>query len=87
MQGPALLPGGSAYEENYPQRMAELPQIGTMSYNPGINYKVNLFGDRGSVEDFRKNAMGLGKFNTNTTMYRRTPQLGRNPYQEVASSF
>ena len=87
IQGPPLLPGGSAYEENYPQRMAELPQIGTMSYNPGINYKVNLFGDRGSVEDFRKNAMGLGKFNTNTTMYRRTPQLGRNPYQEVASSF
>lgn len=87
IQGPPLLPGGSAYEENYPQRMAELPQIGTMSYNPGINYKVNLFGDRGSVEDFRKNAMGLGKFNTNTTMYRGTPQLGTNPYREVASSF
>jgi hypothetical protein len=31
--------------------------------------------------------MGLGKFNMNTTMYRRAPQAGNNPYDEVASSF
>lgn len=58
-----------------------------MMYNPGVSYKVNLYGDRRDVDSFKQQAMGLGKFNMNTTMYRRAPELGKNPYQEVASSF
>ena len=87
IQGPPLLPGGSAYEDNYPKRMAEIPQIGNTAYNPGIDYKVNLYGNTKDVSNFRQEAMGLGKFNMNTTMYRRAPQAGKNPYDEVASSF
>jgi len=87
IQGPPLLPGGSAYEQDYPRRMDQIPEIGTMRYNPGINYKVNLYGNRNDVDNFRQQAMGLGKFNMNTTMYRRAPQLGKDPYREVASSF
>ena len=87
IQGPPLLPGGSAYEDNYPKRMAEIPQIGDTVYNPGIDYKVNLYGNAKDVSNFRQEAMGLGKFNMNTTMYRRAPQAGKNPYDEVASSF
>jgi hypothetical protein len=87
IQGPPLLPGGSAYEDNYPKRMAEIPQIGSTAYNPGIDYKVNLYGNTKDVSNFRQEAMGLGKFNMNTTMYRRPPQAGKNPYDEVASSF
>ena len=87
IQGPPLLPGGSAYEDNYPKRMSEIPQIGNTVYNPGIDYKVNLYGNTKDVSNFRQEAMGLGKFNMNTTMYRRAPQAGNNPYNEVASSF
>jgi uncharacterized small protein (DUF1192 family) len=87
IQGPPLLPGGSAYEDNYPKRMSEIPQIGNAVYNPGVDYKVNLYGNTKDVSNFRQEAMGLGKFNMNTTMYRRAPQAGNNPYNEVASSF
>jgi uncharacterized protein YdcH (DUF465 family) len=87
IQGPPLLPGGSAYEDDYPKRLAEIPQIGRMAYNPNIDYKVNLYGNIKDVSNFREQAMGLGKFNMNTTMYRRSPQAGKDPYAEIASSF
>jgi len=87
MQGPPLLPGGSSYENDYPRRLSEIPQIGRTNYNPNIDYKVNLYGSSKDVSNFRQQAMGLGKFNMNTTMYRRAPQLGVDPYREVASSF
>lgn len=87
IQGPPLLPGGSSYENDYPKRLSEIPQIGRTNYNPNIDYKVNLYGSSRDVSNFRQQAMGLGKFNMNTTMYRRAPQLGVDPYREVASSF
>lgn len=87
IQGPPLLPGGSSYENDYPRRLSEIPQIGRTNYNPNIDYKVNLYGSSKDVSSFRQQAMGLGKFNMNTTMYRRAPQLGVDPYREVASSF
>jgi hypothetical protein len=87
IQGPPLLPGGSAYEENYPDRSAEIPQIGTINYNPGVSYKVNLYGNRDSVNTFRSQAMELGNFDMNTTMYNRIPDVGRDPYEEIASSY
>ena len=87
IQGPPLLPGGSSYENDYPRRLSEIPQIGRTNYNPNIDYKVNLYGSSKDVSNFRQQAMGLGKFNMNTTMYRRAPQLGVDPYREVASSF
>lgn len=87
VQGPPLLPGGSAYESQYPNREAEIPQIGTLSYNPGVSYKVNLFGGRNQVEMFKQRAMELGNFNMNTTMYSGIPDVARDPYTEMAGSF
>lgn len=87
IQGPPLLPGGSAYEEQYPNRLAEIPAVGTVNYNPGVSYKVNLYGQRSDVESFRSMAMELGNFNMNTTMYSGIPEVGRDPYAEMASSF
>ena len=87
IKGPPLLPGGSAYEEQYPNRLPEIPQIGTVNYNPGVSYKVNLYGEYDSVESFRSGAMGLGNFDMNTTMYNKIPDVGRDPYAEIASSY
>jgi len=87
IQGPPLLPGGSAYEQQYPNRIAEIPQIGTVNYNPGVSYKVNLYGGKRDVENFRSMAMELGNFDMNTTMYSGIPDVGRDPYAEIASSY
>jgi hypothetical protein len=87
VQGPPLLPGGSAYEGQYPNRAAEIPQIGTTSYNPGVSYKVNLYGNRRQVSQFQDMAMGLGNFDMDTTMYSGIPQVGTDPYQQLASSY
>jgi hypothetical protein len=86
IQGPPLLPGGSAYED-YPQRVPQIPELGTVSYNPGISYKVNLYGDRRTVGNFQDMAMGLGNFDMDTTIYSGIPEVGRDPYQQLASSF
>ena len=87
MQGPPMLPGGSAYENQYPSRASEIPQIGTVSYNPGVSYKVNLYGNRNQVTQFQDMAMGLGNFDMDTTMYSGIPQVGTDPYQQLASSY
>jgi len=87
MQGPPMLPGGSAYENQYPSRASEIPQIGTVSYNPGVSYKVNLYGNRNEVKQFQDMAMGLGNFDMDTTMYSGIPQVGTDPYQQLASSY
>jgi hypothetical protein len=87
MQGPPMLPGGSAYEGQYPSRASQIPQIGTVSYNPGVSYKVNLYGNRNEVRQFQDMAMGLGNFDMDTTMYSGIPQVGTDPYQQLASSY
>ena len=87
MQGPPMLPGGSAYENQYPSRASEIPQMGTVSYNPGVSYKVNLYGNRNQVTQFQDMAMGLGNFDMDTTMYSGIPQVGTDPYQQLASSY
>lgn len=85
--GPALLPGGSAYEQ-YPQRTPQIPQSLNQSYNPGVSYKVNLYGNRSNVEDFTQLLGGFGgNMDVDTTMYSGIPQVGRDPYQEIASSY
>jgi hypothetical protein len=84
--GPALLPGGSAYED-YPQRSPQMPSIGPNSYSPAMSYKVNLYGDRSDVSRFTELAGSFGNFDTDTTMYSGIPEVGRDPYQELASSY
>jgi hypothetical protein len=85
--GPSLLPGGSAYEQ-YPQRAPQMPRIPDQSYNPGVSYKVNLYGGRSDIEEFTRVFSGFGEnMDVDTTMYSGMPEVGRDPYQEIASSY
>jgi len=85
--GPPLLPGGSAYEK-HAQRIPQVPQIVDGSYSPGMSYKVNLYGNRSETEDFLRIFSGFGQnMDVDTTMYPGTPQVSRDPYQEIASGY
>ena len=87
MSGPPLLPGGSAYESDYPRRMPEIPQAGGQGFTAGMNYKVSLFGDRDQIQKFSTAASGLTNGSINSTMYNRIPDVARDPYQSMARSY
>jgi hypothetical protein len=87
MSGPPLLPGGSAYESDYPRRLSEIPQARGQGFTAGMNYKVSLFGDRDQIEKFSTAASGLTNGNINSTMYNRIPDVARDPYQSMARSY
>lgn len=84
--GPPLLPGGSAYER-YPQRQPQIPENNYGTVGLGTSYKINLNGNRSMIEKFSQVAGQFGNFNTDTTMYSGIPEVGRDPYQELASSY
>lgn len=87
MSGPPLLPGGSAYE-NLPQRTPQIPEPSMFSgYKPGVGYSVHIEGSRDQIEAFGNSARSVAKGPINSTMSRGLPQLGRDPYSEVARSF
>lgn len=85
--GPPLLPGGSAYENDYPTANIAMPGVSPMGYSSGMNYKVSLYGSRQQVETFRQAASGLTNGAINSTMYNRIPDVSSDPYQQLASSF
>ena len=87
MSGPPLLPGGSAYESDYPKRLSEIPQARGQGFTMGMNYKVSLFGDRDQIQKFSAAASGLTNGNINSTMYNRIPDVARDPYQSMARSY
>jgi hypothetical protein len=87
MSGPPLLPGGSAYESDYPKRMSEIPQARGQGFTAGMNYKVSLFGDRDQIQKFSAAASGLTNGSINSTMYNRIPDVARDPYQSIARSY
>jgi hypothetical protein len=87
MSGPPLLPGGSAYESNYPARTPEIQDFAGQGYNPGVSYKVNLYGDQNAINQFRSSAGGLVNGNMNTTMYNRIPDVNRDQYSSMASMY
>lgn len=85
--GPPLLPGGSAYEQGYPNRVPEISRIGGAGYTAGMNYKVSLYGNRDEVERFRQAASGLTNGGVSSTMYNRIPDVAEDPYQSMARSY
>lgn len=87
MSGPPLLPGGSAYESDYPRKLSEINQMSGQGYTPGISYKISLLGNRQQMESFRDAASGLTNGNINSTMYNRIPDVASDPYQQFARSF
>lgn len=85
--GPALLPGGSAYEQ-MPQRQMQVPDGSNfLGRAQGLNYNVNLSGSQEQIAKFRSMANSVSGGPVNTTMYNGLPQLGKDPYSEIASRF
>lgn len=88
IQGPPLLPGGSAYETDYPKH---LPSISDLKYlNPttlGMQYKINVSGSQQDIEKMQYLASSVVGGNVDSTIYNSLPRLGRDPYSEVASRF
>jgi len=85
--GPPLLPGGSAYEQ-MPQRSPQIPQSSMFSgYNQGTSYSVNLEGSSDQINSFRSAAGSVAPGSVNSTMYKGLPNLGSDPYSQIASSF
>lgn len=88
ISGPPLLPGGSAYESDFPRN---LPSISDLKYlNPtalGMQYKVNVSGSQQDIEKMQYLANGVVDGNVDSTIYNGLPRLGRDPYSEVASRF
>lgn len=87
VQGPPLLPGGNAYESDYPSRNANIGAFRGQGYSPGVNYKVSLYGDRDQIERFTSSASGLTNGNISSTMYNRIPSVTNDPYQMMGRSF
>ena len=87
MQGPPLLPGGSPYEDALPARSLNIQDLSNQGYNMGVSYNVSLYGNRDAIASFNKSAGGLTNGNINTTMYNRIPDVGRDPYSSLASSY
>ena len=85
--GPPLLPGGSAYE-NMPVRSPQIPDKSMFSgYNPGTGYSVHIEGSQDQMNSFRESMGSVVNGPINSTMSRGLPQLGRDTYSQIASSF
>jgi hypothetical protein len=85
--GPPLLPGGSAYEP-LPSRAPQVPNASMFSgYNEGLGYNVHIEGSQDQLQTFRESAGSVAKGPINSTMSRGLPQLGRDPYSQIAGSF
>jgi hypothetical protein len=87
VSGPPLLPGGSAYEQ-MPQRSPQIPQTSMFSgYNQGTSYSVNIEGSSDQINSFRSAAGSVAPGSVNSTMYKGLPNIGSDPYSQIASSF
>lgn len=85
--GPPLLPGGSAYEA-MSQRDPQMPETSMFSgYNEGVGYSVNIEGTREQAESFSRSIGSVARGPVNSTMYKGLPQLGKDPYSQIASSY
>lgn len=85
--GPPLLPGGSAYEAMN-QRQPQVPEGSMFSgYNQGVSYSVNIEGSREQAESFSNSIGSVARGAVNSTMYRGLPQLGKDPYSQIAGSY
>ena len=87
MSGPPLLPGGSAYEQ-MPVRNPQIPNTSMFSgYSSGMGHSIHIEGSRDQVSSFRESMGSVVNGPINSTMSRGLPQLGRDTYSQIASSF
>lgn len=86
MKGPALLPGGSAYEK-MPTSDPLMRQYSASEYSPGSSYSVSVQGSREKMEAFNEQARKLTNQPIDTTIYNRIPSVTDDPYARIASSY
>jgi len=88
MTGPPMLPGGSAYETDYPKmEMSSNPYSYSNQSSVGMQYKVYLNGSTDQAENLSSMLGGVVDGPINSTMYNSLPNLGQDRYAEVASRF
>lgn len=88
MQGPPLLPGGSAYESAYPGNTLNMPPPQNLlpSGQNGVTYRVNASGSYADAQKFSEAAGGLSS-DSSTSYYGGARDASANPYSEIVSSF
>jgi hypothetical protein len=87
ISGPPLLPGGSSYEQ-MPLRSPQMPQTSMFSgYNTGTSYNIHMSGSHEQMNSFRSAAGSVAQGPVNSTMYKGSPRMGKDPYSHIAGSF
>ena len=87
MSGPPLLPGGSAYELDYPTRIPEIANFRGFGYVPGVSYNISVNGSQEDIDFFNEQASGLVNGALSTTIYKGIPNINQDPYSAIASSY
>lgn len=86
MQGPPLLPGGSAYEA-MPARTPQLPVVGGNNMAQGVSYNVNISGSYEDIDSFNQDLSGMNIGNYNATIYNKIPDLSSGPLTKFMDIF
>jgi len=86
IQGPPLLPGGSAYDQ-MPTRIPQLPAIEDRMYSQGASYNVSINGSYDDAQRFNEAVQGMDNINYSTTMYNRIPDLSSNVFTRFMEYF
>lgn len=85
--GPPLLPGGSAYERPATENM-EYPSFSPASNGDlGVSYNVDVAGSQDQMQKFINASQSVSESGSNATIYSGIPNVGKDPYQEIASSY
>lgn len=85
--GPPLLPGGSPYERPATETM-EYPSFSpTSNGDLGSSYSVDIVGSQAQVQQFINASQSISESGSNATIYSGIPNAGKDPYQEIASSY
>jgi ribosomal protein S17E len=89
IQGPPLLPGGSAYDSAYPGNTLNLqnPNYMLSSGQNGVTYKVNVSGGYSAARRFGDSVQSLIPGASSATYYNNIRDLQADPYAQMGSSY
>jgi hypothetical protein len=89
MQGPPLLPGGSAYETAYPGNSLNLPipEYLLGSSGNGVTYKVNASGSSENARRFGEAARGVSSGSSSINYYDNIRNISTDPYKQMGESY
>jgi ribosomal protein S17E len=89
IQGPPLLPGGSAYDSAYPGNTLNLqnPNYMLPSAQNGVTYRVNVSGDYSAARRFGDSVQSLIPGASSATYYNNIRDLQADPYAQMGSSY